>query len=53
MRSVQQELGEALAARRSPSMNIRYQHTFESVADDHLHGFFVGWPQPPSPAEET
>ncbi|MFV9505173.1 MAG: GNAT family N-acetyltransferase [Oscillochloridaceae bacterium umkhey_bin13] len=31
-------------------MNIRYQHTLEDVNADHLHGFFVGWPSPPSPA---
>jgi ribosomal protein S18 acetylase RimI-like enzyme len=31
-------------------MNIRYQYTLEDVTADHLHGFFVGWPSPPSPA---
>lgn len=31
-------------------MTIRYQHTLEGVTADQLHGFFVGWPQPPSPA---
>lgn len=28
---------------------IIYQHTLEHVSADHLHGFFVGWPNPPSP----
>jgi hypothetical protein len=32
---------------------IRYQHTLAGITADHLHGFFVGWPSPPSPAEET
>ena len=29
---------------------IRYQNTLEGVTADQLQGFFVGWPNPPSPA---
>lgn len=28
---------------------IRYQPTLEGITPDDLTGFFVGWPQPPSP----
>lgn len=30
-------------------MSIRYQHNLEGVSAEQLHGFFVGWPNPPSP----
>jgi ribosomal protein S18 acetylase RimI-like enzyme len=29
---------------------IRYQNTLEGVTAEQLQGFFVGWPNPPSPA---
>ena len=28
---------------------IRYVHTIEGIAPEHLQGFFEGWPNPPSP----
>ena len=28
---------------------IRYVDTVEGVMPEHLNGFFVGWPEPPSP----
>lgn len=28
---------------------IRYSDSLESVSESDLHGFFVGWPNPPSP----
>jgi ribosomal protein S18 acetylase RimI-like enzyme len=31
-------------------MSIRYQHNLEDVTIEQLHGFFVGWPNPPTPA---
>jgi len=31
-------------------MEITYQSTLEGVAPDGVHGFFVGWADPPSPA---
>ncbi len=30
-------------------MNIRYTNSIETITPDQLHGFFVGWPDPPSP----
>lgn len=29
---------------------ITYQTTTDNLSPEHLHGFFVGWPNPPSPA---
>jgi ribosomal protein S18 acetylase RimI-like enzyme len=29
---------------------IRYSHSLDGVTPEHLTGFFVGWPAPPSPA---
>jgi ribosomal protein S18 acetylase RimI-like enzyme len=29
---------------------IRYQNTLEGITAEQLQGFFVGWPNPPSPA---
>jgi ribosomal protein S18 acetylase RimI-like enzyme len=29
---------------------ISYIDTIEGIAAEHLHGFFVGWPNPPAPA---
>ena len=31
-------------------MEIRYQSTLEGVTPDAIHGFFVGWADPPAPA---
>jgi ribosomal protein S18 acetylase RimI-like enzyme len=31
-------------------INIRYVENAVGVASEHLAGFFVGWPNPPSPA---
>lgn len=31
-------------------MEITYQATLEGVTPDGVHGFFVGWAEPPSPA---
>ncbi len=28
---------------------IRYTNTAEAIKPEHLQGFFVGWPNPPSP----
>lgn len=28
---------------------IHYTDTLDSINPSHLHGFFVGWPQPPLP----
>lgn len=28
---------------------IHYTDTLKGITIDHLHGFFVGWPNPPSP----
>ena len=28
---------------------IKYLYSVESITADQLHGFFVGWPNPPSP----
>jgi ribosomal protein S18 acetylase RimI-like enzyme len=28
---------------------IRYTDSLAGITADHLHGFFVGWPHPPSP----
>lgn len=30
--------------------SIRYQQSLEGITATQLQGFFVGWPQPPSPA---
>lgn len=30
-------------------MNISYSDSLAGVTADHLHGFFVGWPNPPTP----
>jgi ribosomal protein S18 acetylase RimI-like enzyme len=30
---------------------IRYQHTLENIAPEHLEGFFVGWLTAPTPAK--
>jgi ribosomal protein S18 acetylase RimI-like enzyme len=29
---------------------ISYVDTIEGIAAEHLHGFFIGWPNPPAPA---
>ena len=29
---------------------ITYTDSLDGITADHLHGFFVGWPNPPSPA---
>ncbi len=31
-------------------MSITYQSDLQGITADHLQGFFVGWPHPPSPA---
>ncbi len=31
-------------------MTITYQSDLQGITADHLQGFFVGWPHPPSPA---
>ncbi|MDH3397962.1 MAG: GNAT family N-acetyltransferase [Acidimicrobiia bacterium] len=31
-------------------MQIRYQSTIDDVAPEAIHGFFVGWADPPGPA---
>ncbi len=28
---------------------IRYAHSVEEITTEHIQGFFVGWPHPPSP----
>jgi ribosomal protein S18 acetylase RimI-like enzyme len=28
---------------------IEYAHSTENIAADQLHGFFIGWPNPPTP----
>jgi len=28
---------------------IEYSHSVEDITPDYLHGFFVGWPNPPTP----
>ncbi len=28
---------------------ITYRDTLDGIGPEHLHGFFVGWPDPPSP----
>lgn len=28
---------------------IEYSNSIEDISADHLHGFFVGWPNPPTP----
>ncbi|WP_409276118.1 GNAT family N-acetyltransferase [Neobacillus sp. SCS-31] len=28
---------------------MNYKHTIDGITSDLLHGFFVGWPNPPSP----
>jgi ribosomal protein S18 acetylase RimI-like enzyme len=30
-------------------MNVVYQENLEGIRPNHLEGFFVGWPNPPSP----
>lgn len=32
-------------------MSITYQDTTDGIGPDHLQGFFVGWPDPPSPED--
>ena len=31
-------------------MSIEYTDSLENITPEHLQGFFVGWPNPPSPA---
>lgn len=31
------------------TMQITYQDTTDGIESDNLNGFFVGWPNPPSP----